>query len=113
MKLKHRIPQAAADAAWKSYDGPIDDRYAAELETARRHAERAHRKAERRLALADRRYAARPTPELWSARDELRMVVLARLQEIRDIEELMRPAVTGSNHSGKGSVRAVPKGRTL
>lgn len=113
MKLRHRIPQAAADAAWRSYDGPIDDRYAAELETARRHAERAHRKAERRLALAERRYAARPTPELWSARDALRMTVLARLRELREVEELMKPAVGGANRSGVGSVRAVQKGNVL
>ena len=46
-------------------------------------------------------------------RDDPPALVAIRLQELRAIEQLMRSGVSGSNWSGRGSVRFPHKGRVL
>ena len=68
---------------------PTSERYEAELETARRRADKAWRKAQQDATRAERRAAKHTTPENIAARDEARRLVLQRLDELREIEELM------------------------
>ncbi len=46
-------------------------------------------------------------------RDDPPALVAIRLQELRAVEQLMRSGVSGSNWSGRGSVRFPHKGRVL
>lgn len=100
MKIKHKV-----NIPW-DYVPPshieTDDRYLAELETARRKAERAWRKAQQDLQRAERRLAAKPDPDLKAARDEALRAVEAREKELREIEALMR----GPDH---GQARVVQR----
>lgn len=114
MKLRHNVPIKAIEEARRQRDAePVSGRYEQELDTARRKAHREWKAAERRLKSVERKAAKTPTPEVISLRDRARLEVVARLDELRRIEELMRGPVTGSNWSGKGSVRITPKGKTL
>lgn len=72
-----------------------DDRYLAELETARRKAEKAWRKAQQDLARAERRLAARPEPETRAAQEAALRAFEARERELREIEALMRAPGAG------------------
>lgn len=85
MKRHHKV-----NHGWERPNEPISDRYQSELDTALRKAERAHRKAQQNVERAERLAAKRPTPETIAARDEARRLVLARLDELRQIELLMR-----------------------
>lgn len=112
MRLRHNIPMKAIEEARRNAPPePISERYAEELASARRKAERAWRAAERRMRTIERKASKAPTPELLSLRDQARLQVLARLAELREVEKLMRSSVGGANWSGTGSVRAVKKGR--
>jgi hypothetical protein len=88
VKIKHKV-----NIPW-DYVPPshieTDDRYLAELETARRKAEKAWRKAQQDLARAERRLAAKPDPELKAAKEAALREFEARERELREIEALMR-----------------------
>jgi hypothetical protein len=75
---------------------PLSERYEAELDSARRRAEKAWRKAQKDVERAERRAAQRPDPETIAAREEARRLVLQRLDELREIEELMRTPTHGA-----------------
>lgn len=114
MRLRHNVPIKAIEEARRLRPAePMSERYEQELDAARRKAHRAWKAAERNLRSIERKAAKTPTPEVVSLRDHTRLEVLARLDELRRIEELMRGPVTGHNWSGKGSVRITPKGRAL
>ncbi|GHJ21662.1 hypothetical protein [Streptomyces albus] len=70
----------------------MSPRYEAELETARRKAERAWRQARKVAERAEQRAAQRPTPTTLADRDRARCLLLQRLDELRRIEELMHCA---------------------
>jgi hypothetical protein len=110
MKLHHKI-----NHGWVRPSEPITDRYAAEIEAARQRAEKACRQAERSAQRAERQSERSPSPEAFRARDDARMEVLRRYDELREIEALMQQApATGQNWSGTGSVRnPLPKGSQL
>lgn len=114
VRLRHKIPITVIEEARRNAPAePLEERYEEELASARRRAYRAWKSAERRLRTAERKADKAPSPEVFAERDRLRLAVLSRLDELKRIEELMRAPVRGQNWSGKGSVRHVPKGRTL
>lgn len=109
MKLSHKI-----NHNWVRPEPPMTDRYEAEIQQAVAHAEKAHRETQKRLARAEMVHTKRPSPESHAALDVLRIAVFQRLEELREVEQLMRAAEPrGAHHSGRGSVRAVQKGSTL
>ena len=85
MKLKHKI-----NFGWERPSEPITDGYQREIDASLRKAEKAWRKAQKDAERAERRARQNPDPETIAARDEARRLVLQRLAELRDIEELMR-----------------------
>lgn len=110
MKLRHKAKPT------RQPEPVIDERYQAEIDSARRHAEKAWRRAEREAECAELRAAARPGPETFAAREVAREELLLRLDELREIEQLMQqaPGGSGSKWSGRGSVRnPLPKGSKL
>lgn len=110
MKLHHKI-----NHGWVRPSAPPDDRYLAEIDAARRRAEKRWRRAERLAERAERRCGRSPSPENFQDRDAARMELLHRYDELRAIELLMQQGpATGANRSGKGSVRnPLPKGSQL
>ncbi|MER7053459.1 hypothetical protein [Streptomyces sp. NPDC000351] len=84
MKLKHKI-----NHGWQRPSEPVTDRYQREVDASLRKAEKAWRKAQKAAERAERTAASHPNPESIAARDEARRVVLQRLDELREIEELM------------------------
>lgn len=88
MKIRHKV-----NIPW-DYVPPshveTDTRYLAELETARRKAEKAWKAAQAALARAEKRLAAKPDPDLKAARRDAAAAVEARERELREIELLMR-----------------------
>ncbi|MCP9997939.1 hypothetical protein LUX34_23805 [Streptomyces werraensis] len=92
MKLNHKINhgwQRPPEPISASYQREID-RSVSKAETKWRQAQRAVQRAEKAAARAELRAARRPSPETIAARDEARRLVLQRLDELRQIEELMR-----------------------
>jgi hypothetical protein len=89
VKIRHRVPPAPFDYVPPSHV-ETDDRYLAELETARKKAERAWRKAQETLERADKRLEAKPDPDLKAAREAALAAFEERERELREIEELMR-----------------------
>ncbi|MGA4964451.1 hypothetical protein [Streptomyces pseudogriseolus] len=92
MKLNHKI-----NHGWQRPPEPINalyqreiDRSVSKAETKWRQAQKAVQRAEKAAARAELRAARRPSPETIAARDEARRLVLQRLDELRQIEELMR-----------------------
>lgn len=105
---------------YKKWEEPprvvLDDRYAAEVESATRRAEKAFQQAEKGLIKAEAalaRVEAEKASE--SIRSHARQVVNARLDELNRLAGLMaRPDPTGVKHSGRGSVQRITnKGRSL
>ena len=89
MKVKHRPFIPALDYVPSSHV-ETDDRYLAELETARQRAAKAWQKAQRDVQRAERRLAAKPDPNYRAARDAAIAEFEQRERELRDIEALMR-----------------------
>lgn len=85
MKLRHKI-----NHGWQRPSDPVSDRYQRQIDASLRKAEKAWRKAQKAVERAERVASQRPTPETIAARDEARRLVLQRLDELREIEELMR-----------------------
>lgn len=85
MKLKHKI-----NHGWQRPSDPITDEYQREIDKTLRKAEKAWRKAQKDAERAERRARQKPSPEAFAAREEARRLVLQRLDELRQIEELMR-----------------------
>lgn len=85
MKLKHKI-----NHGWQRPPEPVSDRYQREIDASLRKAERAWRRAQKALERAERKAAQQPSPETIAARDEARRLALQRLDELRQIEEIMR-----------------------
>lgn len=85
MKLKHKI-----NHGWQRPSDPITDSYQSEIDRSLRHAEKAWRKAQTAAERAERRARQHPSPETIAARDEARRLVLQRLDELHQIEKLMR-----------------------
>ena len=92
MKINHRPFMPPLDYVPPSHV-ETNDRYLAELETARRRAEKAWRQSQRALERAERQLAAKPDPELLAARDAAIAAFEARERELREIEALMRAPV--------------------
>lgn len=67
-----------------------DDRYLAELEAARRKAEKQWRNAQAVLNRAKRQLEAKPDPDRLAARDAALAAFEARERELHEIERLMR-----------------------
>ncbi len=89
----------------------LDPGYVAEVDAALRKAERSWRAAQQ-VADRARRRAQRHEADL-DAREALRDAeqrLVERLAELRAMQGLMAQPVRGSNWSGAGSVRFVPKG---
>jgi hypothetical protein len=111
VKMRHKI-----NHGWfpPQPDLVVDDRYQAELERSRKRAEKAWRDAEKVLERAERVAERRPEPDTIRSRDEARMLVLHRLDELQQLHDMMREApATGSKHSGRGSVSNVTSTRRL
>lgn len=111
MKITHRL-----NPGYFRESGPVvlSDRYQSEVDASVRKAEKAWRAAEKALARAEVVAARRQEPHLITLRDEARVAVLQRLDELRTLQELMNAPMGGANHSGRGSVRAIPtKNKTL
>lgn len=85
MKLKHKI-----NFGWAPPSEPISDAYQREIDETLRKAEKAWRKAQQAADRAERAAAKRSDPATLAAREEARRLVLQRLDELRQIEELMR-----------------------
>lgn len=92
MKRRHKI-----NHGWERPSEPITDAYQREIdrsiskaETKWRRAQKAVQRAEKAAARAEMRAARKPGPETIAARDEARRLVLQRLDELREIEKLMR-----------------------
>lgn len=114
MKIRHKVPIRAIEESRRNRTPePMSERYEQELENARRKAHRAWKSAEVRLRAVERKGERVSSPAVLAERDRLRIEVLSRLNELREIELLMRGPVGGQNWSGKGSVRITPKGRAL
>ena len=92
MKINHRPFMPPLDYVPPSHV-ETNDRYLAELETARRRAEKAWRQSQRALERAERQLAAKPDPELLAARDAAIAAFEARERELREIEALLRAPV--------------------
>ncbi|MER5843188.1 hypothetical protein ABT099_23410 [Streptomyces prasinus] len=84
MKLKHKI-----NHGWQRPSEPVTDRYQREVDASLRKAEKAWRRAQKAVERAERQAAQHPSPEAIAARGEARRLVLQRLDELRQIEELM------------------------
>lgn len=107
MKIVHRVPRQAGEVKLAELD-PV---YQAEVERALAKAEKAWLKARARLAKAEQQVLATPTVLAIAERDAVRRQVLSRLDELREIQELMRSAEPrGVGHSGRGTVRNPHKG---
>jgi len=89
MKVNHRSFVPKVDYVPPSHV-ETDDRYLAELETARRRAEKAWRQSQKALERAERLLAAKPDPDLRAARDAAIVEFERRERELREIEALMR-----------------------
>lgn len=85
VKLNHKV-----NFGWSPPSEQIDDAYQRELDETLRKAERAWRKAQQAAERAERAAAKQPSPEKFASRDEARRLVLQRLAELREIEELMQ-----------------------
>lgn len=100
MKLKHKI-----NFGWAPPSEPITESYQREIDATLRRAEKAWRRAQQAAERAERLAAKRPDPETIASRDRARMAVLARLDELREIEKLMsRPTyapTTAVHRSGR------------
>jgi hypothetical protein len=85
VKLRHKI-----NFGWERPSEPINDSYQTEIDTTLRKAEKAWRKAQQAAERAELLAAKRLDPESIALRDKARRLVLQRLNELREIEELMR-----------------------
>lgn len=92
MKRTHKINhgwQRPPEHISEAYQHEID-RTTAKAETRWRQAQKAVERAEKAKERAEQRAALKPTPEALAARDEARRLVLQRLDELHQIESLMR-----------------------
>lgn len=92
MKRTHKINhgwQRPAEPISEAYQRELD-RTAAKAETRWRRAQRAFERAQQAQQRAEERALTNATPRVIAARDEARRIVLQRLSELREIEELMR-----------------------
>jgi hypothetical protein len=92
MKRQHKINhgwQRPSDPITPEYQHQID-RATNKAETKWRQAQKAVQRAEKAAARAELRATRKPSPETIADRDRARMLVLRRLDELRQIEELMR-----------------------
>lgn len=89
VRVKHRSFVPKVDYVPPSHV-ETDDRYLAELETARQRAEKAWRQSQKALERAERLLAAKPDPDLRAARDAAIAEFERRERELREIEALMR-----------------------
>ncbi|GAC1408738.1 MAG: hypothetical protein NVSMB60_30240 [Mycobacterium sp.] len=95
---------------WRPEPEPfLSERYIAEIDASLRKAEKAWKAAEAAARRAEKQAEKQPTTPNILRRDDLRALVLARLDELRRVEQLMRPVATTT----KDRVRIVNKGRTL
>lgn len=92
MKLKHKI-----NHGWQRPSEPISETYQREIDRATdkaevrwRRAQKAVERAEKAKERAEQRAAKKPTVQTIAARDTARRMLLRRLDELRQIEELMR-----------------------
>ncbi|MFJ4785125.1 hypothetical protein [Streptomyces sp. NPDC088794] len=85
MKLKHKI-----NHGWQRPSEEVTDSYQREIDASLRKAEKAWRKAQKAAERAERMARQKASPETIAARDEARLLVLQRLDDLRQIEELMR-----------------------
>jgi hypothetical protein len=85
MKLKHKI-----NFGWQRPAEPVTDDYQRQINESLRKAEKAWRKAQKTAERAERLARQKPSPQTMASRDEARRLVLQRLDELRQIEELMR-----------------------
>lgn len=88
MKIRHKVNHDWWPGKGAAPD--ISDSYAREIAESGRKAEKRWRDAQRRLERAERVAAKRPEPITVSAVEELRREVADRLEELRQIEQLMR-----------------------
>ena len=92
MKRQHKINhgwQRPSDPITPEYQHEID-RSISKAETKWRQAQKAVQRAKQAQARAELRASRKPCPETIAVRDEARRLVLQRLDELRQIEELMR-----------------------
>jgi len=92
VKRQHKINhgwQRPSDPITAEYQHQID-RTTDKAETKWRRAQKAVQRAEKAAARAELRATRKPGPETLAARDEARRLVIQRLAELREIEELMR-----------------------
>lgn len=101
-RSRHRIP----DCALELRADPIDERYQWEIDQSVAHLERRYQKAQKALEAAERRVenvrlaieaAARTGDRRRAERDydKLQLIVEERRRELREVERLMKPAVSG------------------
>ncbi|WKD36532.1 hypothetical protein [Streptomyces xanthophaeus] len=91
MKRTHKINhgwQRTADPISEAYQHELD-RTAAKAETRWRQAQKAVERAQQAQQRAEQQALKKATPRTIAARDEARRLVLQRLSELRQIEELM------------------------
>lgn len=92
MKRTHKINhgwQRPADPISEAYQHELD-RTTAKAETRYRQAQKAVERAQQAQQRAEQQARKKTTPQTIAARDEARRLVLQRLSELRQIEELMR-----------------------
>jgi acyl-CoA reductase-like NAD-dependent aldehyde dehydrogenase len=115
LKRQHKINHGWVRPSSPLHSDAIGDRYEGEVATAVRKADKAHRKAQKALERAERRFDAKPDPDTRTPVDDLRAEVERRFLELRELEvQMQQGPSTGTNRSGKGSVRnPLPKGTKL
>ena len=92
MKRQHKINhgwQRPSDPITPEYQRQID-RSISKAETKWRQAQKAVQRAQKAAERAELRAARKPGPETIAAREEARRLVIQRLAELREVEELMR-----------------------
>ncbi|MEU3432396.1 hypothetical protein [Streptomyces sp. NPDC006863] len=92
MKLHHKI-----NHGWQRPSDPVSETYQREVdrsveksEVKWRRAQKAVERATKAKERAERRAAEKPTPTLLAAQEAARRLLLQRLDELRQIEVLMR-----------------------
>jgi hypothetical protein len=101
LKVRHKV-----NHGWVRPEAPMTAEYEAEVAAALRKAEKAWRKAQKALERAEKAAATRPDPTTRAALDEARWLVLARLDELRQIEALMQAAPAGRAPRFEGVLKA-------
>lgn len=119
MKIRHKINHGWVPPSSPLYVEETSDRYEREVQAAVRKADKAHRRAQKALEKAERNLLdAAGEAAVREAREvveSIRAEVERRFLELRELEiEMQRGPSTGTNRSGKGSVRnPLPKGTKL